>query len=119
MKRNLFWLLPVLTVLLSQTMFSEEPRQELSLQEQWDAVPVPEQTPFDEEPKLASHYLNSYRDGYVWAHGLHAVCPTNPSERNLHAIRGWIEGWQAGVKAGGTSPLPAKYAAYLQWKDRS
>ncbi len=119
MNRNILWFLPLATVLLSQTMFSEEPKPELSLLEQWNAVPIPDETPFSAKPKLETQYLNSYRDGFSWANGLHAVCPTNPSDQNLHAIRGWVEGWQAGVKAGGTAPLPAKYAAYLQWKDHS
>lgn len=119
MQRNVFWLFPLLTVFVTQSMFSDEPKQQLGYRDQWNAVSVPKKTPFDEKPKLASQYLNSYRDGYVWAQGLHVVCPTNPSERNLHAIRGWVEGWQAGVKAGGIGPLPAKYGEFLKWNDPS
>ena len=45
--------------------------------------------------------------------GVHLVCPTNPADHNRHAIRGWIEGWRAGVRAAGQADLPAKYAPFV------
>jgi RNA polymerase sigma factor (sigma-70 family) len=83
----------------------------------WEAIPVPAKTPFDADAAKKADYLVSYRDGYQWSQGIHFSSPTNPNDRNLHAIRGWVEGWQAGVKAGGQSDLPAKYAPYLAWRD--
>ena len=58
-----------------------------------------------------------YRHGFAWASGDQTVCPTNPQDDNLHVIRGWVEGWQAGAKAGGTGDLPAKYAPFLVWRE--
>ena len=81
------------------------------------AIPVPAKTPFDTDERKKADYLRSYRDGYFWSEGNHLWCPTNPSADNLHAIRGWIEGWQAGVKAGGIADLPAKYAPYVTWTE--
>jgi uncharacterized protein (TIGR03067 family) len=78
---------------------------------------APEKKPFDADAKKREGYLYGHARGYDWAMGQHLVCPTNPSDENLHAIRGWVEGWQAGVKAGGASDLPAKYAPFLVWKD--
>jgi RNA polymerase sigma factor (sigma-70 family) len=85
------------------------------LRKVWDAIPLPKKTPFDADAKKRQDYLRSYRNGYFWAQGHHLLCPTNPQPDNLHAIRGWVEGWQAGVKAGGQGDLPAKYAPYLVW----
>jgi hypothetical protein len=84
-----------------------------------EAVPVPAKSPFDGDERKRAEYLYTYRRGYAWAQGTHLFCPTNPDAHNLHAIRGWIEGWQAGVKAGGQGDLPAKYAPYLIWRDPS
>jgi hypothetical protein len=84
--------------------------------ERWEAIPVPAKTPFDGDARKRVAYLRSYRDGYFWAKYDHLWCPTNPQKDNLHAIRGWIEGWQAGVKAGGTNDLPAKYAPFVVWR---
>lgn len=83
---------------------------------------VPKKTPYDGNAKLAKEYRGAYREGYEWAGGRHVACPTNPSDHNLHAIRGWIEGWQAGVIASGqrggpVHDLPAKYAPFLGWKE--
>jgi RNA polymerase sigma factor (sigma-70 family) len=80
-------------------------------------IPLPAKTPFDGDAKKKEGYLVGYGAGYAWAMGQHFFCPTNPSKDNLHAIRGWIEGWQAGVKAGGTADLPSKYAPYLVWRE--
>jgi hypothetical protein len=82
----------------------------------WEAIKTPAKTPFDGDVKKRADYLRSYRDGYFWAQGNHLWCPTNPADHNLHAIRGWVEGWQAGVKAGGETDLPAKFAPYLVWR---
>ena len=94
-----------------------EPDPDSQFRKKWDAIPVPKKTPFDDSAKKREQYLHSYRHGYFWADGIHLFCPTNPSKDNLHAIRGWVEGWQAGVKAGGTGDLPSKYAPYLVWRD--
>jgi RNA polymerase sigma factor (sigma-70 family) len=83
--------------------------------EKVEVVPLPPRTPFDGDAKKREGYLGGYSAGYAWAKGQHLVCPTNPSEDNLHVIRGWVEGWQAGVKAGGVGDLPSKYAPYLVW----
>ncbi len=80
------------------------------------AIPLPAKTPFDADELKKAGYLHAYRRGYEWTQGIHIRCPTNPSDDNLHAIRGWVEGWQAGVKAGGQGDLPAKYAPYLIWR---
>ena len=82
-----------------------------------DDIPVPAKPPFDADAKKKEEYLTAYRDGHFWAMGNHLYCPTNPSDSNLHVIRGWVEGWQAGVKAGGTGDLPAKYAPFLVWRE--
>jgi hypothetical protein len=87
-----------------------------AIAKKWKAIPVPTKTPFDGDARKRADYLRSYRDGYFWAQGDHFWCPTNPADHNLHAIRGWVEGWQAGVKAGGQGDLPAKYAPYLAWR---
>ena len=84
-----------------------------------EAVPLPAKTPFDADvaqQRKRADYLHCYRRGYAWAKGMHLYCPTNPDAGNLHAVRGWIEGWQAGVKAGGQGDLPAKYAPYVIWR---
>lgn len=86
-----------------------------AIRKQLQAIPIPAKTPFDGDERKKADYLRSYRDGHFWAQGNHLWCPTNPSANNLHAIRGWIEGWQAGVKAGGHADLPAKYGPYLMW----
>ena len=93
------------------------PRKEPGDQPAVKPYAPPEKTPFDGDAKKKQGYLHGHAMGYVWARGQHWVCPTNPSDENLHAIRGWVEGWQAGVKAGGTADLPAKYAPFLVWKD--
>jgi len=108
-------ILAALVLSFGQTGAGGEPKSEI--QKKWDAIPVPAKTPFDADARKKGEYLVSYRDGYTWAHGTHLACPTNPADHNLHAIRGWVEGWQAGVKAGGQSDLPAKYAPYLAWRD--
>lgn len=81
------------------------------------AIPVPAKTPFDADELKRAWYLSAYRRGYQWAQGIHHRCPPNPDADNLDYIRGWVEGWQAGVKAGGQGDLPAKYAPYLVWRD--
>ncbi len=86
-----------------------------ALSQQLQQVPLPTITPFDAAPQLRDDYLQAFRNGYVWSQGTHVTCPTNPAAHNLHAIRGWVEGWQSGVAAGGTADLPAKYAAFLKW----
>jgi RNA polymerase sigma factor (sigma-70 family) len=80
-------------------------------------VPRPAKTPFDNDAKKKEGYLVGYNSGYTWAKGVHLWCPTNPGKENLHVIRGWVEGWQAGVKDGGTADLPAKFAPYLVWDE--
>jgi RNA polymerase sigma factor (sigma-70 family) len=87
-----------------------------AIRKKWEEIPVPAQTPFDGDAKKRDAYLNSFRRGYFWAGGVPFLGPTDPQKDNLHAVRGWVEGWQAGAKAGGTGDLPAKYAPYLVWR---
>lgn len=61
-------------------------------QEMCDKVPLPQETPFDKEVQKRQQYIDSFRQGYIWASGHHFLCPTNPNGTNRHAIRGWIEG---------------------------
>jgi hypothetical protein len=86
------------------------------LRKKWNAIPLPAKTPFDADVQKREGYLRSYRNGYFWAEGHHLWCPTNPQKHNLHAIQGWIEGWQAGVKAGEVGELPTTYASLLVWR---
>jgi hypothetical protein len=85
------------------------------------AVVVPATTPFENDPKQRDLYVGGYRQGYRWARSPehHDAATTNPSPTNLAAIRGVVEGWQAGVKsvAPGTllGDLPAKYARFIVW----
>jgi hypothetical protein len=88
-----------------------------ALAKKWEAIPVPAQTPFDGDARKRAAYLRSYRDGYFWAKYDHLWCPPSHQGDNLHAVRGWVEGWQAGARAGGQGDLPAKYAPYVIWRD--
>lgn len=83
--------------------------------EVFDKISLPKNTPFDADQEKRLQYSNSYREGYIWAAGQHFMCPPDPKDTNLHAIRGWVDGWKAGAKNGGTAGLPAKYAPLVVW----
>jgi len=99
------------------SLFAEEEDPNAAYHKRFEAIPVPEKTPFDTVDKRREMYLTGYRNGYFWAEGPqnHFTCPTNPNEWNGPAIRGWIEGWQAGAQEGGTGGLPPKYGRFLAW----
>lgn len=83
--------------------------------------PLPATTPYDADAKERGRYLHGYRDGRAWAlhPDRHDHATTNPNSWNGAVIRGFVEGWQAGVRAAPegtpTGDLPAKYARFLQW----
>ena len=83
--------------------------------------PVPTTTPYDADMAKRNQYRLGYRDGHDWAihPDRHDHATTNPGERNIPAIRGFIEGWKAGVRSlpegQPAGDLPAKYARFLVW----
>lgn len=85
-----------------------------------DGIPIPEQTPFDEDDQKRADYLRNYRNGYISTRSMMYFCPTDPADGHPHAMRGFVEGWLAGVRAGGKHVLPAEYIPYLgrlRWQD--
>ena len=84
------------------------------------APTLPTKTPFDSDATKREGYLHCFAKGFEWAQGIHVSCPITPLPENMHAVRGWIEGWQAGVAAVGErveGGLPARYATYVAWKE--
>lgn len=80
------------------------------------AIPRPKTTPFAYSRKNAA-YLAAFREGYLDVMSDYPVGAPDPSDENLHVIRGWIEGWKAGIAAGGKGDLPAKYAPFIVWRE--
>ncbi|MCI0541927.1 MAG: hypothetical protein L0Z50_42570 [Verrucomicrobiales bacterium] len=101
-------------VLLFATSTAQEAKKQDPPKEKEFAYP--NKTPFDDDKANREGYLVGFSSGYHWAKGFHFFCPTNPGKGNLHVIRGWVEGWQAGVRDGGQGDLPARYAPFLVWR---
>ena len=83
--------------------------------------PAPTTTPYGADTARRNLYRQGYRDGHDWAvhPDRHHHATTNPSERNMPAIHGFVEGWKAGVRSvpegEPAGDLPAKYARFLAW----
>ncbi len=78
---------------------------------------IPKRAPSDVAKHREAAYLLNYRKGFDWAENSDPanLPPTNLKEKGGDEIRGWIEGWQAGVHNGGTNGLPAEYARFVKW----
>lgn len=90
--------------------------QEKSFQELWGSAPVPTEHAYRADEKKRQQFEQGFRHGFTWSFGDTPFCPTNPSESNQPVSHGWIEGWKAGVKAGGTNGLPSKYSSFIAWQ---
>lgn len=85
------------------------------------AVPLPQQTPFENDPERRNSYRRGYLAGYRRARTPEGqpVRMAEPEASNPAAVRGFVEGWQAGVASlpAGSVPgsLPGQYAPFIRW----
>lgn len=89
------------------------------------AVPLPLQTPFENDPERRNSYRRGYLAGYRRARMPEGepARMTEPEVSNPAAVRGFVEGWQAGVASlpAGSVPgsLPRSFAgtAPARWTE--
>ena len=85
------------------------------------AVPLPPQTPFENDPERRNSYRRGYLGGYRRARTPEGQADrmAEPEVSNLAAVRGFVEGWQAGVASlpAGSVPgsLPGQFAPFIRW----